>query len=117
MGKSILLVDDEQLMTSIISKLLKRKGYTTYCFNDSMEALISFQCTPDKFDLVITDMNMPGMNGKVLTDEILKVRSEMKVITLTGFDNISNPGAAMTVLKPISSEELDRVIQIVLNMD
>jgi len=51
----------------------------------SIEALEAFRASPDKFDLVITDLTMPNMTGDKLAGELMNLRSDIPVILCTGF--------------------------------
>lgn len=117
MGARILFVDDEQAIVRVVNKMLAAMGYTATCVNDSVEALDTFRANPHEFDIVITDMTMPKLNGTALTNEILKIKPETKVLVITGFSDIHNPGAKMRIEKPISSKSLHHAIETVLNMD
>jgi CheY-like chemotaxis protein len=85
-----------------------------------LEALDIFVKDPSVFDLVITDMTMPGMNGKSLAKELRKTRPDIPVIPCTGFsDQISGSIAEMGVqallMKPITLENLSETIRKVLD--
>ncbi len=70
--------------------LLSSLGCKITCFSSSIEALRSFQETPNDFDLVITDMTMPKMNGLDLTKKMFAVRPAISVIMCTGFSELVN---------------------------
>ena len=82
--EKILFVDDEDAMVNLNRQRLERLGYEVTGFTDPVEALAFFRSSPDQFDLVITDMTMPHMTGDRLTQEILKIRSDMPIILCTG---------------------------------
>ena len=60
---TILVVDDEKMLATLVKRLLENFGYKVEAFSDSREALGAFKNRPDDFDLIITDMTMPGMTG------------------------------------------------------
>ncbi len=117
MRTRILFVDDEQSIVKVMDKMLTEMGYSVTCVNDSIKALETFRANPYGFDLIITDMTMPGMNGTDLTNNILKINPHSKVIVLTGFSDVHNPGARMRIEKPINAATLDSAIKTVLDMD
>lgn len=88
MGKRILLIDDEDLVLRSVEKLMKRSGYEVVVCKNGEEALTKFQETT--FDLIISDIRMPGING-VETLKKLRDRSNQqkrkhpKEILITGF--------------------------------
>jgi len=81
----ILFVDDEIMIVKTQQQSLKLLGYSVVATTSSIEALEIFKKTPDKFDLVITDMTMPHMTGDRLAEEIKKLRPDIPVILCTGF--------------------------------
>ena len=85
--KRILLVDDEKQVLFVVRESLKRLG--THCeiitAHDGYEALTFYQESP--FDLVITDVKMPGMDGIRLTEAVRAIDPQIPVIWMTGFGN------------------------------
>ncbi|SLM31282.1 putative Two domain sensory box histidine kinase (PAS/PAC domain/GGDEF domain protein) [Desulfamplus magnetovallimortis] len=82
---TILFVDDEASIAEIGKEVLERSGYTVTTKTDPLEALEKFRENPDGFDLLITDMAMPGMSGNQLISAIQKIRPELPVILSTGY--------------------------------
>jgi DNA-binding NtrC family response regulator len=80
---TILVVDDEELMLQSLSKVLLLLGYKTKIAKDGETALEVFKS--NNVDLVITDINMPGMSGIELLKEIKTQKPELPVIVITGF--------------------------------
>lgn len=89
----ILLVDDDASITQLLSQVLKQLGYQATSHTSSIEALEDFTANPGKFDLVLTDLNMPKMNGYQLAQKIRDIRPSMPVIMSTG--NSQKPAAEM----------------------
>lgn len=79
----ILLVDDDSTFRLMIDQMLKELGYSVTMANDGWEGLIRFN--KKKFELVITDFSMPGMNGAELTREIRRKSPRTHIIILTAF--------------------------------
>jgi PAS domain S-box-containing protein len=86
-NERILFVDDELLLAKMAKRTLESLGYHVRTKTNSVEALESFQASPDDYDLIITDMMMPQMTGKRLAREISKIRPEMPMIICTGFSD------------------------------
>lgn len=63
--KSILIVDDEELFGTILRRLLEQEGYVVSCCNNPTDAILLSQ--KRKFDIIVTDYNMPEMNGADFT--------------------------------------------------
>jgi len=116
----ILFVDDEPALVDIGGLLLKELGYNVTTRTSGIEALEAFKSTPDKFDLVLTDMTMPQMTGERLTREILSIRQDIPIIISTGFSSSMTEkkalklGAKGFLMKPFVLSELARVIHNVL---
>jgi len=110
----ILLVDDEVMLTDINCEMLENMGQCVTVCNDSSEALRIFHENNALFDLVITDMAMPGMTGISLTKEIQSIRPGIPIILCTGFneqlDDINNEvkGIKEILIKPFTSIELKK---------
>jgi two-component system response regulator ChvI len=83
---TIMVVDDETDILAVMRSLLKRKGYNVETFSDSLLALNSFKADSSKYDLVISDIRMPKLNGFVLSKEIRKVSPEIKIVFMTAFE-------------------------------
>ena len=112
MNKTILIVDDSDFVIQMISFTLEQEGYTTLSGIDGKDALKHFDGKP--IDLVITDLNMPNMDGLQLLS-VLKAKTEWKkvpfvMITTEGSHNkvleAVNLGAAGYVRKPFTAEQI-----------
>lgn len=80
----VMIVDDEQDITTIFKIGLENNQFVVTTFNDPVEALSEFR--PGLFDLLILDIRMPGMNGFQLYRKIRDVDNKVKVCFLTAFD-------------------------------
>ena len=86
-GEHILLVDDEESITKVGKRILEGAGYRVTVANKPLEALAGFKEDPGKFDLVMTDLTMPGITGEKLMEKILEIRSDIPVVLCTGYQN------------------------------
>ena len=84
--EQILVVDDEIPVLSVIQQSLRKMGYRVITRADSQDALETFRAEPNKFDLVITDHTMPGLQGAELAEKMGEIRSEVPVILVTGLN-------------------------------
>jgi putative two-component system response regulator len=89
----ILIVDDEELICSIISRRLMKEGYTCMAARNGKEALNLFY--KDSFSLIISDIKMPEMNGIELLKRVKAVNPGMMVIILTAYPEIDLAVEAM----------------------
>jgi CheY-like chemotaxis protein len=116
----ILFVDDEPTLLEIGSELLKRLGYQVTTSGNGHAALETFKARSDEFDLVITDMTMPGLTGDKLARELLQIRADLPVILCTGFGNAMlgrnacQTGVKAYLMKPFVLRDLAKTIRQVL---
>ncbi|MFN8575328.1 MAG: response regulator [Candidatus Sericytochromatia bacterium] len=113
-NKKILVVDDDQLTRLIIEKYLKQHGYNVITVSSALEGLQLL--TQQHFDLVLTDINMPELNGIEFMLWIRTNFSKVKVIVMTAFSSeslknvVSKNGAVAYLEKPLDLQELDAYI-------
>jgi PAS domain S-box-containing protein len=116
----ILLVDDEEAIIMMEKQALERLGYHVTPFTGSMEALEAFRACPDQFDLVITDMAMPGLPGDKLAAELFNIRPDIPIVLCTGFnetlteEKIVSLGIKSLVMKPVRIKDLAEKLREVL---
>ncbi len=119
--EKILFVDDEPVLVELGKEMLERLGYRVEVRQNPREALAAFTRTPNRYDLVITDMTMPHMTGDVLSEKLMAVRPDIPIIVCTGFSEQINPEKAKRIgirdllMKPVSMEDLSRSIHRALN--
>lgn len=119
-AERILLVDDEEMLVEWGKEALTRLGYRVTALCDSREALSVFTARPGDFDLLITDVTMPGMTGDVLAREARAVRPDLPVILCTGFtgrftqESIREMGLGEMMYKPLNIRLLAETIRVVL---
>lgn len=80
---SILVVDDEHDVANALEAGLEKRGFAVDVFYDPLKALASFE--PGAYDLIISDIKMPKMNGFEMVYEMKKKDDEVQVVFLTGF--------------------------------
>ncbi|MDX9762728.1 MAG: MASE3 domain-containing protein [Desulfomonilia bacterium] len=115
--RSILLVDDEAIILSSVSKVLKILGYEVTPAGSGADALSLFSANPDAYDLVITDQTMPQMTGVDLATEITGIRPGVPVILCSGFSDtvsekkLADSGIRALLSKPADMQELKSAIE------
>jgi PAS domain S-box-containing protein len=120
-SERILLVDDDKNILDTTIKLLEYHGYRVSSFLNVKEAFQEFENDPLKFDLIISDVTMPGMTGDVFSEKVLELRPGTPIILCSGFnENISEKelqdiGVRKFLQKPIISHELVSEIQHILS--
>ncbi len=112
----ILLVDDESLVRLTTEHLLTGLGYEVVSASGGAEAVELFRREEGRFDLVITDFIMPGMNGRDVAREIRGIRRDCPVLLSSGFSNegeeegIRDGNIAGFLKKPYRDYQIGRVI-------
>jgi two-component system response regulator AtoC len=108
--EKVLIVDDDAAMGKVLAALLAQEGMDPQGVAGGAEALAALETAP--FDLVITDLRMPGMDGMTLLGQLTRHRPEVPVIMLTAHGTVPlavealKAGATDFVLKPFDREEL-----------
>lgn len=116
-NESILLIDDEPALIKMGEKLLTQLGYAVKTAPDSFEALQIFRQEPERFDLVLSDVTMPGMTGERLAEELLKIRPDLPIVLCTGFsrriteNDFSQYGVKALLYKPFVRADLALTIR------
>jgi CheY-like chemotaxis protein len=93
-GEHVVVVDDEAMLVEVSRRLLERLGYRVTGVGSAAEALALVQADPDRVDLVLTDLTMPGMSGADLARHLAALRGDLPVILITGFGTARQAEAA-----------------------
>jgi nitrogen-specific signal transduction histidine kinase len=116
-GERILVVDDEPAVAKAAGRMLASLGYRIKTCTEAAVAEQWFAEQPDRFDLVITDMIMPKLNGDVLAESLLKIKADLPIILLTGFgekiedSKIQKIGIRAVVKKPFLKRTLAEAVR------
>jgi len=119
--ETILVVEDNGEVRSLAARILKRQGYTVFEASQPAVALDLCERHGTIIDMVLTDVIMPGMNGRELAERVLAIRPEMKVLYMSGYpgDTIGEHGFLEKGLhfipKPFTFETLARKVREVLD--
>ena len=118
----ILLIDDEASIVDWSRELLVKLGYQVDSMTESPEALKMFKERPQDYDLVLTDMTMPRINGLELSSHILELRPDIPILICTGFgegltsEMIKNYGIFDIIMKPIIARDLAKAVHRALKI-
>ena len=88
-GKTVLVIDDEEMITHYLQELLNQHGYKTILFNEPTEGLNYFLENSEKIDIILSDQTMPGLTGYDLAKTILERGYEIPFILCTGYTHLS----------------------------
>lgn len=120
MHEGILVVDDEEHMLTLFESVLGKEGYRVSCAASAEEALQKLHGA--EFDLVISDLLLPGMDGVALLQRIKALQLKMPYIMLTGHGTVRSAVAAMKegasdyLTKPVDTDELKVVVEKALEL-
>ncbi|HXK47618.1 MAG TPA: response regulator [Deltaproteobacteria bacterium] len=117
----ILVIDDEPDLVNLARMMLGRLGYEVITKTSCAEALEVFGDDPGRFDLVITDMTMPGLTGDKVAQRLMSIRHDIPIILCTGYSEHMTKELARSIgireflLKPIEMGELAKTVRKVLD--
>ncbi len=117
----ILLVEDDDAVRRMTCEFLKIKGYTVIQARSAADAIEWMGSNDGAVDLVLTDVLMPGVKGRELVEQLMKVHPALKVLYMSAYTEddainigILNPGTAF-IEKPFSPDELAKRVREVLS--
>ncbi|HPH02123.1 MAG TPA: response regulator [Spirochaetota bacterium] len=119
MAEKVLIVDDSAIMRNLVRQTLSSGGYEVVLANDGMQGLEAWRSSAGSVDLIITDINMPVMDGITLISEIRKMDEDVPILALTSESDVEmrnkgvDAGANGWIVKPFHGAQfLDIVRQI-----
>jgi PAS domain S-box-containing protein len=104
-GERVLIVDDEEPLVQIATRMLEDLGYAPIGFTSSSAALAAFRADPQRFNALITDERMPEMSGSALIREMRGMRSSLPVVLMSGYLGAAQSEADAVLQKPLSSRD------------
>ncbi|MGA2602701.1 MAG: response regulator [Verrucomicrobiia bacterium] len=113
---TILLVDDDVEVLKALTKVLEKDGYGVLPYSDAQSAMDSINRTKQRFDLVVTDVSMPKVNGGSFLGALKTAFPKVPVIVITAFGdwgqymNMLQGGAYEYLSKPLEKNQLLAVI-------
>ncbi len=118
-GGRVLLVDDEEQLVRVGAMLLERFGYEVTGFVRPDEALAAIRADPRRFDVIVTDRNMPGMGGLELARAVATLRPDLPVVLISGHsmysdEELAGANVRQQLSKPFTSESLGRALASVM---
>jgi PAS domain S-box-containing protein len=116
-GQSVLFVDDEESVVLLGTQILEGFGYRVTTVTSSDRALDVFRESPEIFDVVVTDLMLPGMKGCRLAEELRHIRPDLPIVLLTGnvgaISRLAEPNCGIEEIlgKPFAAADLDRAVR------
>ena len=120
-GKTFLLIDDEPMVTDICEMMLKKMGHKVLTAHSGTEGIKLYEANRHRIDLIISDFNMPGMNGQEVVDKLRVIDHGVKVVLSSGGLSVSEEEEAIVrgfngfLKKPYSLNTLTDKIAEILN--
>lgn len=103
---TILLIDDERAVRELISAILRSAGHDVVPASNGLEGISLFRSSPDRFDLVLTDLQMPTMNGHQFVRLARETKPWAKIICMSGFTSEAIPENTEFLQKPFAATAL-----------
>lgn len=113
----ILVADDEPLLRSVLSRVLKHYGYRPLLARDGLEAVELFRENKDRVSLALLDILMPGLPGDEACERIRAERPGVKILFMSGYAGARGEGVVRRhpfIAKPFTPDQLVKKIQVVL---
>jgi DNA-binding NtrC family response regulator len=116
-AKCVLYIDDDEYVNDVVYQLLSHIGFEVVIANCGFQAIKLLDAQPCRFDIVILDQQLPDINGLDLSQELLKIQSNIPIILCTGFcdleinDEYRKMGIRKILAKPFKLLELDKIIR------
>jgi len=119
-GQRILYLDDEPSLVKLAQQTLEGLGYEVSAFTQAAQALAVFRANPTRFDLVITDFNMPDISGTQVAAELLSLRPDLKVMLTSGSIStdmqatVDTLGIHQVMFKPYTTRQMAQTVSRLL---
>lgn len=111
-GKTVLVIDDEFMITDYLTELLKDEGYNVISFNNPVKGLSYFKDNSHEIDIIITDQTMPDLTGLELAKTIYNSNYQIPIILCTGYTDLTretlnkDSGIEVSINKPFDDVTL-----------
>jgi PAS domain S-box-containing protein len=112
----VMVVDDEEPLVFLLSRVLRRMGYAVDGYTSPRQALDAFIAEPRAYNAVVTDLSMPGMTGIDLARALRAARQDVLIVMTTGYVRpddqaaVAQAGIQELILKPNTVDELGQVL-------
>ncbi|MBI5057235.1 MAG: response regulator [Nitrospirae bacterium] len=121
MEKRLIIVEDEETLCESLKRVLTREGYTVDAVNSAEDA---FNMLEEKeYDLIITDIILPGLNGIKLIKRIKEKNPEQTVVVMTAYASLETAEEALSagaydyIVKPVMHEEIKQIVKNALTRE
>lgn len=117
----ILLADDDAATRDLVRRALEGDGHAVTVTEDGAEALERLQAGDVNYDLIVTDVEMPALDGILLAEEALKLRPGLRIVLMSGYAEALQRGAGFkasklgTITKPFTLEQIRALVRSTLS--
>ena len=121
-SETVLVAEDDETIRDLAGSILKKFGYEVILAHDGEDAMEKFKACKEKIAIIVMDMIMPRKSGKEAYEEIRKIRSNVRIIFMSGYspDLLQDRGIydsnEEVLIKPIHPLELVRKVRAVLDL-
>ncbi len=122
-SQTILVVEDEPTVRMLVIEVLAEHGYITFEAENALVALDILQA-PGRIDLMLTDITLPGQNGRELAQAAIRSRPELNILFMTGYaHNVdlsitdARPGSIDIITKPFSLDGLIKKVRAIIDAE
>jgi CheY-like chemotaxis protein len=122
-GETIILVEDDEMVRAFALRVLRQRGYLVLDYPDGPSALAALRASTAPAHLLVTDVVMPGMNGRILAERLTALRPGLKVLFTSGYprdaltpSGVLDPGTDL-LAKPYTPDALIRYVRELLDRD
>jgi PAS domain S-box-containing protein len=119
-GETVLVIEDEPIVRGVVLEMLAEQGYRTLEAIDGPSGLKILR-SGQRIDLLVTDVGLPGMNGRQVADQAREGRPDLKILFITGYaesvamaDGFLQPGMEM-ITKPFDLDHLAQRIRVMIS--
>lgn len=116
----ILLAEDDAATRDLVQRALGLDGHAVVVTQDGMEALEKVQAAPTGFELLVTDVQMPGLDGVGLAEKALAANPRLRIVMMSGFaDELGRAGhlkskISCVITKPFTLEQMRSAVRTAL---
>jgi DNA-binding NtrC family response regulator len=118
---TILLADDDAAVRDLVRRALTAEGHLVQVTQDGQEALEALESGSGKFDILISDVDMPQLDGISLAEKAIVLRPALAVILMSGFSDQLERAAGLrarqvlSISKPFTLDQIKQVVRSVLS--
>lgn len=113
----ILLADDDAAMRDMARRALQADGHSVTVVQDGQDALDAIEADPRAFDLLVSDVQMPGLDGLSLASAAIALNSTLRIVLMTAFaDSVTIPGVLKghvrsVLTKPLTLDQIKTAVR------